>query len=106
MFTAIFVTLFVLGWLACGTLVWLACSVVTRGQAGLWYLPLCWFASLVAGLAVPILGKDDADGIWISLLVASATPAVLMLARLAGARALAGSSQGSEAAAAGRPAPE
>lgn len=81
MFTAIFLSLFLSAWLVLGFLPWLAFSVATRGQAGLGMLPLCLLTGVVAGLAVPLLGKDDGEGIWISMLVALVAPAVLMTAR-------------------------
>jgi hypothetical protein len=70
LFEFIFISLFVLGWLLCGYLPWLALSIATRGHAGLGFLPLCLFAGVVAGLAVPVLGLDDANGLWLSFLVA------------------------------------
>ena len=66
MYTLIFVSVMVLGWCVLGFIPWLAWSVATRGRAGLANLPICLFGGLVAGLAVPLLGKDDASGIWIS----------------------------------------
>lgn len=81
MFTLIFVSLFVSGWLIAGLVPWMILSVATRGNAGLVNLPLCLFAGLVGGLAVPVLGKDDAAGIWLSMLVAVCVPSLLLVAR-------------------------
>lgn len=81
MFTLIFVSLFVAGWLLAGLVPWMVFSVATRGNAGLSNLPLCLFAGVVGGLAVPVLGKDDAAGIWLSMLAALAVPALLLVAR-------------------------
>jgi len=78
MFEAIFITLFVAAWLFCGFVPWLAFSVATRGNAGLGYLPLSMFAGVVAGMAVPLLGADDASGIWLSMVAAAAVPAGLL----------------------------
>lgn len=81
MFTLIFVSLFVAAWLFLGLVPWLVLSVATRGNAGLANLPLCLFAGVVGGLAVPLFGKDDATGIWLSMVAALAVPSVLLAAR-------------------------
>ncbi|MCE7927481.1 MAG: hypothetical protein HUU14_05355 [Dehalococcoidia bacterium] len=81
LFDAIFLTLFVTGWALCGLAPWLALSVWTRGAAGLHYLPLAVFTGVVGGLAVPILGREDATGIWLSFIVAVAAPTLLLAAR-------------------------
>ncbi len=81
MFTLIFVSLFVVAWLFVASIPWFALSIATRGRAGLINLPLCLFAGLVAGLAVPVLGKDDVAGIWLSMAAALAAPALLLVAR-------------------------
>jgi len=80
-FTLIFVSLFVTGWLVLGFLPWLAWSVATRGNAGLANLPFCLFAAVVAGLAVPILIRDDGLGLWLSAGAALAASFALLLAR-------------------------
>lgn len=81
MFTGIFVTLMVAGWLSLAFLPWLGWSVATRGNAGLANLPLCLFAGVVAGLAVPILFRDDAWGLLLSGLAAFAVPLGLLAAQ-------------------------
>lgn len=81
LFDAIFVSLFVAGWLFCGLLPWLGSSIATRGHAGLRFLPLCLFAAVAAGFAVPILGLTDTTGIWVSFVAAFAAPALLLAAR-------------------------
>ncbi len=80
-FENIFVALFLFAWLFCGFVPWLVSSVLSRGNAGLAYLPLSMFAAVVAGLAVPMLGKDDAAGIWLSFGAALAAPSLLLGAR-------------------------
>jgi FtsH-binding integral membrane protein len=80
-FTLIFVSIFVASWLVAGLVPWMVLSVATRGNAGLANLSLCMFAGVVGGLAVPVLGKDDAAGIWLSLGAAVAVPALLLAAR-------------------------
>jgi len=77
-FTLIFVSLFVLAWLALGFIPWLAVSVATRGQAGIVNLPLCLFAGVVAGLAVPLLFNQGESGIWLSMVAAFAAASMLM----------------------------
>ena len=72
LFTLLFVTLYVLGWLALGFVPWLVLSVITRGHAGLRYLPLSMGAGVVGGLAVPILFRDDGLGLILSFVVALA----------------------------------
>ncbi len=89
LFEAIFVTLFVVGWALCGLAPWLALSVWTRGNAGLQYLPLSMFTGVVGGLAVPILGREDATGIWLSFAAAFVAPALLLAARRLSLRAAA-----------------
>ena len=81
MFTLIFLSLFLAAWLLLGFAVWLTVSVATQGNAGLGMLPLCLLAGIVAGLAVPLLGKDDGAGIWWSMAAAVVVPAMLMAAR-------------------------
>jgi hypothetical protein len=77
-FDLIFVSLFVAGWLLCGTVPWLVVSVATRGGAGLGGLPLAWFVAIVAGLAVPVLGLRDGTGLVISFTLALAAPSLLL----------------------------
>jgi hypothetical protein len=80
-FTLIFVGLMVAGWLFLSFLPWLVWSVVTRGNAGLVNLPLCLFAGVVAGLAVPILVRDDEWGLVWSGLAAVFVPFGLLVVR-------------------------
>lgn len=81
LFTLIFVALFVAGWSFCGLVPWVVNSAFTRGQAGLGYLPLSIFAANVAGAAVPVLGADDARGLWLSFLAAALVPSLLLAIR-------------------------
>ncbi|MCC6388750.1 MAG: hypothetical protein IT302_15350 [Dehalococcoidia bacterium] len=81
MFTLIFMSLFLAGWLLCAGIPWFALSVKTRGNAGLRYLPLCLFAGVVAALAIPILGLDDGRGVALSFVAAFTTPTLLLAAR-------------------------
>ena len=81
MFTLIFMSLFLAGWLVCAAIPWFALSVKSRGNAGLRYLPLCLFAGVVAALAVPVLGLDDGRGLALSFVAAFSAPALLLAAR-------------------------
>ncbi len=81
LFDAIFLTIFFSAWALCGLVPWLVLSVKTRGEAGLGMLPLCIFAGIVAGPAVPLLGIDNATGIWVSLAAALVAPTALLAAR-------------------------
>ena len=79
LFNLIFLSLFAIGWLICAFLPWLILSVATRGRAGMAYLPLCLFAGVVAGIAVPVLGLDDGTGLIVSFAMAAAVPTMLLL---------------------------
>lgn len=68
-------------WMAIGLLPWLATSVLTRGHAGLVYLPVCMFLGVTGGLLVPFIGLTGWSGVWLSLLAALLLPATLMVAR-------------------------
>ena len=78
LFEAIFVTLYVLGWLALGFVPWLVLSVITRGNAGLRYLPLSMLTGVVGGLAVPLLIRDDGLGLILSFVAALVLPALVL----------------------------
>ena len=80
LFDALFITLFVIGWLALGFLPWLALSVATRGNAGFRYLLLSMAAAVIGGLAVPLF-RDDGLGLMLSFVVAFAFPTLLLTAR-------------------------
>ncbi len=81
MFDLIFISLFVVGWALTAMIPWVVLSVATKGRAGLWFLPFCVFVGVVAGLAIPILGRDDVAGIWLSFGAALVFPAALLAAR-------------------------
>ncbi len=80
LFDLLFITFYVLGWLALGFLPWLALSVITRGNAGLRYLPLSMGAGVAGGLVVPFI-RDDGLGLILSFVVALALPTLLLAAR-------------------------
>ena len=83
-FDLVFLGAFVAVWLGCAYLPWLVLSLSTRGRAGLGRLPLALFGGLVGALAVPLLGLDNATGLWLSFLVAFLSSATALgLARLA-----------------------
>lgn len=81
LFTAIFLGMLVAAWLCCAFVPWLVVSVFTRGNAGLWSLPLCLLTGLVCGLAVPLLGFTGKAGLWLSFPIALVAPALLLAAR-------------------------
>ena len=81
LFELIFVSLFLLGWLFCAFLPWLALSIATRGHAGIGMLPLCLFTGVVAALAVPVLINDGWTGLWLSFVAATLAPAALLAIR-------------------------
>lgn len=81
LYSLIFLSLFTVGWLLCAYLPWLIVSVLSRGHAGMRYLPLCLFAGLVAALAVPAFGLTNALGLGLSFAVAFLAPAALLAAR-------------------------
>lgn len=83
LFTFIFVSLYVMGWCFFAFLPWLAFSIATRGHAGLAMLPLCLFAGVVAGLALPVLGADSVAGFWLSFVAAAAVSLILLTVRRA-----------------------
>jgi hypothetical protein len=78
LYDAIFISVYVVGWLICAFVPWLVLSVASRGHAGLIYLPLCLFVGVVAGFAVPIFGLTNALGLWLSFVAAFAVPALLL----------------------------
>lgn len=80
-FDVVFVTLFLAGWLILAAAPWVAVSVRTKGEAGMVNLLLCLLTGVVAALAVPLLGKDDAVGLWLSFVVAFLAPAALLAIR-------------------------
>lgn len=81
MFTALFLAAFLLTWTFLAFLPWLGWSVATRGRAGLWSLPLCVTAGVVAALAVPLLGATGWGGIWLSFAAAFMVPLALLAIR-------------------------
>lgn len=88
LFDLVFLGLFLAGWLICAFIPWLAFSVATRGNAGLINLPLVLFAGVIAGLAVPLLGLDGWNGLWLSFLAAMLVSAGLMTLRRVTATAM------------------
>ena len=80
LFDALFITLFVLGWLALGFVPWLVLSVATRGNAGIRYLLPSMAAGAVGGVVVSFI-RDDGLGLILSFVVALAFPTLLLTAR-------------------------
>ncbi len=80
LFSLLFITLYVLGWLVLGFLPWLALSVGTRGHAGLLWLPLSLIAGVAGGLVVPLFLRDGL-GLVLSFAAAFALPTLLLASR-------------------------
>lgn len=80
-FENIFVTLFLFSWVVCGAMAWLVYSVAARGHAGLVLLPLSMATGILGGIAVPLLLRDDAWGVPLSLVAAFILPGVLLAIR-------------------------
>ena len=80
LFDAIFITLFVLGWLALGFVPWFILSVATRGNAGMRYLLPSMATGVIGGLAVPLF-RDDGLGLILSFVVALVLPTLLLIAQ-------------------------
>jgi len=88
LFTALFLALFITGWMIVGAAPWLILSVKTRGKAGLWYLPLSMLVGVIGGVAVPVFWLDNATGIWVSFIAAFVFPALLLAVRRFSLRAV------------------
>ncbi len=80
LFDALFITLFVIGWLALGFVPWLVLSVATGGNAGMRYLLPSMAAGAVGGLLVSFV-RDDGLGLILSFVVALAFPTLLLTVR-------------------------
>lgn len=87
-FDQIFLTLFLAGWALCGIPPWLVASVLTRGNAGLVFLPISMGVAVLCGLLIPFLGATGLGGIWLSFAAAIAGPSLLLGARRFAASAL------------------
>lgn len=80
LFDALFITFFVIGWLALGFVPWLVLSVATRGNAGMRYLLPSMAAGVIGGLVVSFV-RDDGLGLILSFVVALAFPTLLLTVR-------------------------
>jgi hypothetical protein len=67
--------------MVCGVLPWLVLSIVTRGDAGLAWLPVSMLVAVLAAMLVPILGATGITGLWFSFVAAVAGPAALLAVR-------------------------
>jgi hypothetical protein len=75
-----FVLFFFAVWCFLGLVPWAVAAVVARGRGALPALPLALAAASAAGVAVPLVGLDDATGFFLSLgtaLLAGAIAAVV-----------------------------
>jgi len=57
-------------WCFLGLIAWAVAAVVVRGRGALPALPLGLAGAAAAGVAVPLVGMDDASGFFISLAAA------------------------------------
>jgi hypothetical protein len=81
LFEPIFISLFVALWMTLGLIPWVVTSVLTRGHAGMVYLPLCLLAGVAGGMLVPFVGFTGVGGIWLSMTAGLLLPSMLMGAR-------------------------
>lgn len=78
LFDLIFLSLFMVGWLLCAYVPWVALSIATKGNAGMVLLPLCLFTGVVAAMAVPVVGFDGPNGLKASFVVAFLASAAML----------------------------
>ncbi len=62
-----FIVFFFAVWFFVGLLVWAVGAVIMQGRGALVALPGAISAACAAGVAVPLLGLDDATGFFVSL---------------------------------------
>ncbi len=80
-FDAIALTLLIAGWMVSGAIPWLVLSVVSRGNAGLAFLPVSMLTGAIGALVLPIVGATGLTGLLISFPVALIASAALLAAR-------------------------
>jgi len=80
-FDALALTLLVAAWTVFGAIPWLVLSVVSRGNAGLAFLPAAMLTGVVGALVVPIVGATGLTGLFVSFPAALAASAALLAAR-------------------------
>src|SRR5687767_5718207 len=83
-----FVLFFFAVWCFLGLIVWAIAAVISRGRGALPVLPLVLAAAGAAGVAVPLVGLDDARGFFISLAAAVVAGAITSLTGMRLARKL------------------
>lgn len=81
LFDAIFLGLFMAGWLLCAYVPWVSYSVATGGNAGMLMLPICLFAGVVFALAVPVFGFEGKGGLAFSFVAALLGSTMMLAAR-------------------------
>jgi hypothetical protein len=68
---ALFISLFVAGWLLCAGLVWLILAAQRRGSAALATLPASLVIGVLAALLLPVLGFRDGRALLLSFPMAA-----------------------------------
>jgi hypothetical protein len=68
---ALFISLFVFGWLLCSGLVWLILAAQRRGRAALATLPAALILGCLSALLLPILGFRDGRALALSFPLAA-----------------------------------
>ena len=66
----LFVVIFFLAWAFVCLLAWAAVAVVRRGHGAIYALPVSLAAACACGVAIPLAGANDADGLFLSLVTA------------------------------------
>lgn len=80
-FDAIALTLLIAGWMVFGAIPWLVLSMVSRGNAGLAFLPVAMLTGVIGALVVPVVGATGLTGLLVSFPVALTASAALLAAR-------------------------
>ncbi len=62
-----FIALFFLVWCCLGLIPWAVAAVIARGRGALLALPLALLGAAASGVAVPLIGWQDATGLLVSL---------------------------------------
>jgi hypothetical protein len=72
-----FVLFFVAVWCFLGLIAWAVSAIIARGRGALPVLPLALTAASAAGVAIPLVGLDDATGFFLSLATALLAGAIV-----------------------------
>jgi hypothetical protein len=83
-----FVLFFFAVWCFLGLLAWCMAAIFARGRGALPALPIALAAACAGGVAVPLIGLDNAPGFFLSLAIAFVSGAIGAVAGIALARRL------------------